>query len=111
MPETEITVDDTMGHVRLRPDMYIGPLDRGVPNRLLAESLCMTRAAALNGRCSSVEIAILADGAVRAVDDGPGWDMTIDAYGRCRAEVLLTTLFACRDARDPEHRSHCNTGI
>lgn len=110
---TDITVLETWEAIRKRPTMYIGPLDDpGLPNRLLQEALCVTRSAHFKGEpITSISIDIFNNGRAVLKDDGPGWDVSVQKCGKRSAELILSALFACKEAKDPERKGLCNLGV
>ncbi|MEM6782764.1 MAG: hypothetical protein AAF624_03410 [Bacteroidota bacterium] len=80
--------------VRLRPEMYAGPLDRpGLANQLLVDVLC--EAADLHdlGAAFGVTVTLGADAHVCIEDDGPGWSVAPTFEGPAAAEMMMTNLF------------------
>lgn len=94
-----ISALSTAEGIRLRPALYLGPLDDPLlPNRLLQESICVALDDAANGACSRVQIEIAGAGRARVVDDGPGWPIDV-ANGKRMAEAFMTELFACQHGK------------
>lgn len=99
--------------VRLRPAMYVGPLDR--PEAiltLLAESLCLSMDGALTGATHEIRITLQGDGTVSVWDDGPGPNVSASRGDFGAIEKLLTEIYACRRAKQSaEGKSLCGVGI
>lgn len=85
--------------LRRRPDMYIGSLNSHVVNRLVQEILCLSIDDAICGCCTEIAVAVDSRGVITVRDNGPGLPMAPDRKGRILAEVLLTTVGACREAK------------
>lgn len=103
----EIRVLKGVEGIRLRPWMYVGPLESpAAVGKLLIESMCSSLENAARGCCSAIRVSLETDGTATVWDDGPGFDLSPDprdSMGRSGIEILLTQLFACRDAKaDPE---------
>jgi DNA gyrase subunit B len=101
--------------VRRRPELYVGSKlqDPLLANHLLQEALCIAINDGVNGTCHSVKITLGSDGSAEVEDDGPGWPVERDPNGKSRAENYMTTLYACRAAKqDPRvGRALCHMGI
>lgn len=99
--------------VRKRPAMYVGPLDSPfLPTKLLQEGLCLFLGhGGQETSCTTIRVE-LGDGDGRAFvqGDGPGLPMH-DVNGKPFAELLLTRLFACRDAKRPGDQEVCQIGV
>ncbi len=81
--------------VRKRPGMYIGSTDTRGLMHCLWEVIDNAVDEALAGYCDRIEIDLLADGAVRVVDNGRGIPVDdVASEGRPALEVVLTTLHA-----------------
>lgn len=95
--------------VRLRPGMYVGNADGGdgVLNMVLevVANACDQHFA---GRCSLIDVAIVADGTITVVDDGPGMPVH-GGNGLPPLDVLLTQN-AGRPTVDG-HRPHVHLGM
>lgn len=99
--------------IRHRPEMYVGSTDDPlVANRLLHEALCIPIDDAHFGCCTRAKIVLRPNGEAIVADDGPGLSLAV-SNGLTKAEILLTQLFACRDAkRDVERRERlCHAGL
>jgi DNA gyrase/topoisomerase IV subunit B len=113
MNDEDIQVLETMTAVRTRPEMYVGPLDDPAAiNTLLTEALCIALDNATSGCASRVDITIHADGSASVRDDGPGLNVDIVHNGLTAIEILLTQIYACREAkRDKINEALCGIGI
>jgi DNA gyrase subunit B len=101
-------------HIRLRPQIYVGPLPNpGVINRLVEEALCLSLDEAACGQCTEIVVAVHPSGVVTIRDNGPGLPMEPGPDGRVLAELLLTAVGACRAAKRSEaaRRSCCQLGL
>ncbi|GGS12332.1 hypothetical protein Snoj_37270 [Streptomyces nojiriensis] len=87
--------------VRKRPGMYIGSLGERGLHQMLFEVADRAVNEALTGRACSVGVTLMADGAVRVTDDGPGipFGAAEDTDGP-GLEALLTDLSAGTRPRD-----------
>lgn len=99
--------------VRLRPNMYVGPLDR--PDAiltLLAEGLCLAMDGALSGLTRQIEVTLHREGFTSVRDDGPGPDVSSSGGSLGAIENLLTEIYACRQAKKSDTgKSLCGAGI
>jgi len=80
--------------------MYLGSVDDPLlATRMLVEGFCVARDEALVGACTRISVELEAGGAATIRDDGPGLPVSLHQSGKPFAEVLMTVLFACRDAK------------
>lgn len=91
-PRADVPVD--LDRVRRRAGMYVGDLGPGGVLHLAYEVIANAVDLHLSGRCTQIEVTILADGAVRIQDDGPGFPIT-DADG---SPLLVRALTELHDA-------------
>ena len=91
----DITVLEGLEAVRVRPGMYIGSTGLTGLQHLIAEIVDNAVDEAMAGYCSSIDIAIDADGMVNIKDDGRGIPIDIHpATKKTALETVMTTLHA-----------------
>ncbi|HEX4083158.1 MAG TPA: ATP-binding protein, partial [Acidimicrobiales bacterium] len=92
----DITVLEGLDPVRIRPGMYIGSTGPTGLHHLIWEVVDNAVDEAMAGYCTRIDVALLADGGCRVVDDGRG--IPVDPYpqspDKSAAEIVLTTLHA-----------------
>jgi DNA gyrase/topoisomerase IV subunit B len=94
----EIQVLPGLAHVRRRPQMYIGDLNReSLFEDLILESLCHAIDEAIEGRCKNIQIA--EGNAIVCVQYDAGMPLTLTKSGKPIAHHLLATIGACHNLK------------
>ena len=92
--EKSITVLEGLEAVRRRPGMYIGSTSRKGLNHLVYEIVDNAVDEHLAGHCSSIFVALEADGTALVEDDGRGIPVGMHEKGMPAERLVFTTLHA-----------------
>ncbi len=94
--EADITILEGLEAVRKRPGMYIGSTGPSGLHHLVWEVVDNSVDEAMAGRCTRIDVTMLADGGCRVTDDGAG--IPVGPHPKnpkmSTAEIVLTTLHA-----------------
>jgi DNA gyrase subunit B len=98
---SEIRLMTATEAIRMRPWLYVGPLDDPMLfNRVIQGSLCIAADESVCGHCTEVRVAVEADDTVTVRDNGRGLPMKLHDDGLTVAEKLLRNLYACREQKE-----------
>jgi DNA gyrase subunit B len=94
--EADITILEGLEAVRKRPGMYIGSTGPSGLHHLVWEVVDNSVDEAMAGRCTRIDVTLLADGGCRVSDDGAGIPVGPHPKDpkRSTAEIVMTTLHA-----------------
>src|ERR1700737_388561 len=92
----DITVLEGLDPVRKRPGMYIGSTGPSGLHHLVWEVVDKSVDEAMAGYATRIDVTLLADGAIRVIDNGRGIpvDPIPHQKNKSAAEVVLTVLHA-----------------
>jgi DNA gyrase subunit B len=110
----EIEVLPGLQGIRKRPQMYVGDLaSASTLSHLVEQVMCASLDEAISGRCNRVTVTLHPDGSAAVEDDGLGLPTEIEPRtGKTAIEILLTTLAACRAARQNDKaKQFCGLGL
>jgi DNA gyrase subunit B len=86
----DITVLEGLEAVRRRPAMYIGSTGPRGLHHLVWEVVDNAVDEAMAGYCTRIDVTLLADGAVRVIDNGRG--IPVDTHAKTKLPALTTVL-------------------